>query len=272
MPRPEINGSLLPFLQSETDRFDPARGFIYTAIFRGLSDKQIQDLQSDYVRGGVACSVTTSHGVSVLEVEDSTQQYTLDTWQLDGNEERIDGFSHPTLISIFGTDTGVGGGADNFASLRTDLENQVRPSDLIQTLVSDGFSEESASTVARFYSLNQRGSPEFENDAFGGGYVLKHITNAPNRWNSNIADFGVGMIYSTAQLLSEIRDSGLWILPCPARLVYKIAHIPAPAPQANYFWGWRKSRSSESNSANNRIDIMQRYTLELWSLDYYQSY
>ncbi len=120
-------------------------------------------------------------------------------------------------------------------------------------------------TLQIFYNLALRGSTEFQNDADGTGYVLKHTTNVSNTWTENIADSNVGMIYSTAELITEVTNVLLWINPLDARRVYKISNIPVPLPQLGYFWGWKKSRSNEQTAANNRVSIQTHYTLALWN-------
>ncbi len=65
-------GSLLPSLQSETNDFDPQRGYINRATFKGLGGAQMQTLQQEYAAQGIAVSLTYLLGVTTLEVVDST--------------------------------------------------------------------------------------------------------------------------------------------------------------------------------------------------------
>jgi hypothetical protein len=261
----EIRGSLEPFVQNEAFRFNPTTGYLHLLDYKGLSYDQMLAVQQDYVRAGIACEISISKGVSTMTVEDATQQYVIDSWQVVGNEEKIDGFSHPTILEILGS---IDSDYDNYASLRNALESNQKPSDLYNDLVNGGFSDDDAQTVVAFYSLQQRGSTDYRR----GQYVLKHTTNVPNRWGVNISDFGVDQIYSPAQLLTEVRDTRLWILPLPPRLVYKLGVIPPLGPQDGYEWGWLKGASTETTAANNRVDITTEYMAELWSLYYYDSY
>lgn len=265
-------GSFRAAIQSETNDFDPVRGYIYRAIFRGINQDQMLAIQSDYVQSGVACSLTGSHGVYTLEVVDSTREYTLDDWQLDGNEERLDLFSHPTLLAIFGGNFDSPTANASYEILRQAVEDNSKVSAVYSQFQAAGYSDSDSATIARFYGLYIRGTTEFENDTDGSGYVLKHQTNVSNRWQVNISDFNVGKIYTTAELLSEVQSTALWIKPIEPRLAYKIAHFPAPNPQPNFAWGWKKSRSTESTAANNRVAIQQFYTLALWSTDLYQTF
>lgn len=264
-----FKGSFLAALQWEENDFDPVRGYIYRAAFKGLNADNVQSITNDLIAQGIACRIRTEFGVTTLEAVDSTQEYTLDAWDLDGNEERFDLFSHPTIIDIFGPYSSYSGW-QNFTSLKGDLEDNTDPQDLYNALTGGGISPDDAATVVRFYLLYLRGTTEYENDTDGTGYVLKHTTNVSNKWTVNIADVNVGRIYTTAELLSEVSDSSLWINPLDARRQYKIANIPAASPQENYLWGWKKTRSTEGTAANNRVNINTNYTLALWSTDLYQ--
>lgn len=104
-----------------------------------------------------------------------------------------------------------------------------------------------------------------------GKYRLRHTTNAPARWNANIADFNVEMIYSISQLLSETQSTALWALPLPGYLVYKILTYAVPdltsTPQ--YFWGALKLRSSACTAANNRVEIATEYLIDAVNTNLY---
>lgn len=256
-----IRGSLLPFIQSEAFDFDPQRGYIQRVEFKGLGRDQMIALQQDYVAAGISCRLSFQHGMSYLEIEDSTQSFTIDSWEIVGNDLSVDGFSHPTAIGIFG------GNPDNWGSLREDLNADRKVSEFIADLTASGFGGSTA-TAGRFYAMNQSGQSDYRR----AQYVLRHTTNVPNRWASNISDVGVEKIYDTSELLSEVQNSGLWNYPMPGRMGYKIAAIPSPTARANYQWGWLKGPSTETTAANNRINITTEYCLEQWSLDYYAAY
>lgn len=252
---PEMCGSLEPYLQSEKRKFDPQRGWIYTYKYKGLSKIQVEALQQSWVQSGCTCEIELGRGMATLDVEDCTQQYTVDTWEIVANGILIDGFSHPTSLAKTVP--------NQISAMRRHLESNDTPDTafadtILAPLLSDG-------TMPRFYSLQQRGSNEYRRSQ----YVLRHRTNAPSRWSANIADVGIDQNYTTAQLLTEVQDSTLWVVPLPARLVYKISNIPIQGPQSNYQWGWLKDGSTETTSANNRVDITTEYTLELWTTDYY---
>ncbi len=260
-------GSPFPLPQSIAYDYDPQHGWVIRQHFRGIDSVRMQALQNDYVRGGVACRLIIEGDLATLETEDSTRQFTIDNWQLLGNSERMDIFSHPFLEALII----AGGGSTDavIAKMREELEANTSTAAAFASGVLLPFA---GTEVQDFYTLKLRGTEEFENDAFGGGYVLRHTTNAPNRWDVNVADFGVGEIYTPAQLLSEVQSTFYWIVPLPDRLAYKISNIPEPEVRVGYLWGWKKSRSTEVLSANNRIDIVTEYVLEQWATALYDPY
>ncbi len=248
-------GTLFPLLQDYSEDFDPVRGYVFRYSFAGLSDSLMKAKQLDYVQAGVACRLTYhTSGRATLDVDDSTQQFTIDSWEIVGNEENVDGFSHPIMLANVAP--------NDFALLRADLDSNTSPTDLTTKLTQGGYSAPVAAAITAFYSLQQRGSSEYRR----GQYVLRHTTNVPNGWASNVSDVGVDTVYTPAQLLSEVQSTALWIFPLPGRLVYKISNIPVPVAIANYQWGWLKSSSTETTSVNNRISIQTDYTLEQWSI------
>ena len=259
-----LRGSLIPFLQNETYDFDPSRGYIYHADFKGISRAQMTALQQDYVNAGIACRLAYRQGgMSTLDIEDATQSYTIDVWEIESNGLTVDIFSHPNALS--------NATPDQIAAIRAYLEQQSTPDVAFADNGAGAGSKGvdltplAGGVIQRFYSLNQRGSTDYRRSH----YILKHTTNAPARWTQNVSDNGVDAIYTPAQLLSEVSNAGLWIFPIPDRLYYKINNIPIPAPQANYQWGWLKSGSTETTAANNRVNIVTQYELEQWSTDLY---
>jgi hypothetical protein len=103
-----------------------------------------------------------------------------------------------------------------------------------------------------------------------GKYVLRHQTNAPNNYNTNVADFNVEKIYSIAQLLTECQSTSLWIMPLPSYLAYKITNYPIPAyMRANYMWGALKTRSSAVTAARGRVEIQTEYLIDAIAIHTY---
>lgn len=266
-------GNVFPQGQRITYKSDPSRGFSTIADFKGFSQTQLLAQYNQYVANGIACELTLYEDIGTLHVDDSTQEYTIDSWQILGNEESKDGFSHPSFLAALEGSTG-----DKFvtsgvalAQMQTFLSNDASTDDVDDYLFVHGYSGANSDIIGQFYTLKLQGATDYRQ----GNYVLRHTTNVSNRWQANISDFGIDEIYTPAQLLSEVSDSGLWIFPLPGRLQYKLAAIPPLGPQDAYLWGWLKSASTETNAANNRIDITTEYTSELWSLapdGYYSAY
>lgn len=264
-------GSPFPQGQRITYRYDPSRGFTTIVDVKGFSQTQLQQLYNQYVANGISCELSFWEDIGSIHIDDSTQEFTIDSWQILGNEESRDGFSKPEFISALGKSGDATPADDALSQLRKFLADEASVTDVNNYLTDHDWDTAAALLISRFYSLQQRGSPDYRQ----GDYVLRHTTNVSNRWQVNIADFGVDQIYTPAQLLSEVSDSGLWIFPLPDRLQFKVSSIPVQGPQNNYLWGWLKSASTETNTANNRVDITTEYTCELWSVapnGYYKSY
>src|SRR6185312_3728025 len=74
--------------------------YIYRAGYKGLNKVNCDNLRAYFVNLGIACRIRTAHGVTDVEAVDSTQEFTLDDWQLDGESQRNDLLSHPDLLAI----------------------------------------------------------------------------------------------------------------------------------------------------------------------------
>lgn len=273
MPFPIITGTLLALLQKQKYRFDPTRGEVIISDYKGANQSNIIGIANTAAAQGIAYELDLERGIAILTLDDATLNNPIDTWELSGNDERLDLFQNP----LWGNDiTDI-----QMSAIRAHLDNgdpihgsgggvgAFDTPDASSNLAS--LTGLAGTVVERAYARYQAGNEEFENDAYGGGYVLRHTTNVPARWTTNIADFNVGFVYSTAHLITEI-SGGLWFFPAPSRLVYKINHIPVPILRENFFWGWKKGRSNEETTANNRVNIIQSYILELWSTDDYNAF
>lgn len=238
------------------------RGLIIRQRYRGLSQAQMAALANDYILSGLSCQLVYNQGdTATLEILDATNSYTIDSWQIVGNEECRDVLSHPTILNLL-TENEIG-------QIREGLNNVPSSSTPADDIVSPlGLGSGDAATVTRFVTLALSGQSEYRR----AQYVLRHTTNVPNRWTVNIADFGIEQIYTTAQLLTEVQNAALWIFPLPYRMAYKISNIGVPIARSNYLWGWLKGPSTETTAANNRIEINQEYCLEQWSTDDYAPY
>jgi hypothetical protein len=262
-----FRGTFAALLQEAERDFDPQRGFVYTYRYRGADQATMDAAQQTYIDAGIACRVVHNQGDSAtLYISDSTQSFTIDNWEIIGNEESRDLWSHPNLINTLNAH---GYDAEEIiATARLNFSDTTGPDELF------GFGGDLEATtldapiVERFYRMKMRGAEDYRH----GQYVLRHKTNVSNRWNVNIADVAVDQNYTTAQLLTEVTNPALWVFPLPPRLQYKISNITPPPSQAFYQWGWLKSSSTETTGAHNRVDIITEYTLEQWPTDVYAPY
>lgn len=262
-------------LQKYEQSYDPQRGWLYREHWEGVSIEFMVNLQLQFVQSGIACRLAYELGKGVLETDDSTQEYTLDTWQLEGNSLEVNWLLNPYVQAVFNSlyPKTIGGQLITVAVATANLLTHIENGDSQTTTFADPtLAPFSGSQVYFLYPFVQSGLTSYQNDADGEGYILRHGTNVSNRYTVNIADFGVGQIYSTSQLLSEASNSGLWINPLSERLQYKIANVPVPTFRDNWMVGWKKSRSTENYAANNRDDIVTNYTYGQWSLALYQPY
>lgn len=274
MPSATRTGSSLPQLQRQTFRSDPSRGETVISDYRGANQSAVIGNANIYGAAGIAYDLTLAGGLADLNANDATANNPIDNWEIVGNAERRDLFQNPLWANDL-TD-------DQLAAVRFYLNSDTSPANAFLDTSGTPVKDSNGNTVANLHSLigtvvqrayarYQMGNDEFEHDAYGAGSVLRHTTNVPARWGVNVADFNVGFIYSTAQLITELSNPGLWIYPIPNRLIYKINHIPVPTLREYTRWGWKKSPSTEDTSASNRVNIQQHYVLGLWNTDDYQA-
>jgi len=137
--------------------------------------------------------------------------------------------------------------------------------------VASGSAELKLGQVIYAYSLAQ-GLKYFYDDYFSGGtsfihskYVLRHTTSAPGDYAANVTDFNVEKLYRISELLAECNNGGLWILPLPGYLNYKILNYEVPTVlPPNYYWSALKKRANAVTSYKNRIEISQEYLIDAW--------
>lgn len=278
MPLQIKTGSLQPFEQWIESDFSQAHGFIVKQAFHGVSIAQMQALQQDYVRAGISCSFRIEKGLCILTIEDSTQQFSLDTWQLVGSEDSISGLSHPILLNLI-SDNAVAwiiSCISNPNQLEASTsgpttQNQIIDQIIAQNTELNDLSSANQEIVFDFIGDQMRGQTDFRQSQ----YVLRHSSNVPNNWviAAGLFQANVNCIYTAGLLGAEISNTA-WSPPCP-NLIYQVAvNIPNPYPATNadtagYLWGWLKSTPTYTLAANNRIDISNDYTLALWNADYY---
>ena len=263
MPDPILRGTGSPLQQEASQAYDPVHGYMFGYHFKGVSVTAMLALQSEYSNLGMPSRLVAHQGGMVsLDVEDPTQQFNVDTWQLVGNEINIDGFSHPTMLAILASN-------DQYIEvIRLALDNNTKPADLKTSLTGLGMSSANADTTLVFYGLNRRGSTEFR----VAQYVVRHTSNLPNRFTNaqGIYTSGVNQIFSPAKALLDF-NAAAWSPAMPSSMLATIKAVTDNPPAAvdRYLFGWLKGSPTFTSAANNRVDANQEYTLYQWSTDYY---
>lgn len=268
-------GSLLGSVQWNEYDYDPIRGVIYRYEIEAARSQNAYSIWQDLVVAGVACKLRFAQGKAILTADDSTQTYALDSWSLGSNDEQLSVFLNPIILADLDANV-TGGSAAAIPVLQQALQSNEDAFSAFQfnldTFAFEGIFEnygEGNEATLKMYSQIQQGVTDFRNAQTGEGYVLRHKTNFPNTTQDNVADFNVGYIYTTAQLLSEIGSNTLWNNPCPQYLQYKIAHFVPPPFDPTRTIGFFKDRSNVESAANNRLDVIQEYTYGQWSLSLY---
>lgn len=258
-----IKGTLVPQEQRFSERYSPTSGYTREIEWKSFDRARIQSYANRYARKGCEYSLDVVHGVATLHAIDTTGNVTIDTWEIGVSETLVSSILNPRNITNAGA-----GRVEMIARAIKDGSTIEAAALALEADTGDIYSGDITDNeyAVRLYNRMQAGDDSF----FFNQYVLRHTTNAPSRWGSNVADANVGRIYTTAQLLSEAEDASAWIYPLPGRLSYKIQNIPVPAGIPNdRLWGWLKSASAESTAANNRINIVTEYKLGSLSTDEY---
>lgn len=288
-------GTVLPQQQSQAQDYDPQKGWTYYYDYEGLSESQMIALQNDFIAQGIACKMEYRNtGKSTLMVMDSTQNFTIDSWEIVANNEEPDLLNNPAFQALVAGVLQPGDTVFNVvAAMRYYLDLNTAPDGTNGAFTTPPNPPPSGTTgptnlvpyagtvVEIYYQIFQGGGTNYRRS----NYVLRHKTNVSNRWNGaspglnpNIADLFVDNIYSPAQLMTEVTSPALWAYPLPPRLQTKLLAIVPPVTLSSgdfqsglilYEWGWLKGGSTENSAANNRVDIQTEYTLYLWPVAVY---
>jgi hypothetical protein len=259
MPELRINGTLSPVPQAPEYDFSPQGGLVVTQRWESAGDN-LRGLFAGYTALRVASNMIPSKGRSVLVARASgplagEPETTTDTWQIMANEIQKDVKEHPTFLAMEELFPGTIG----YVVRDVDRYNQGLGPD------TPAPPPGAAATAALLFGLLVRGTTHYALSQ----YVLRHTTNVSNQYAANVADTNIERTYTTAQLLAEAQNVNSWAYPLPGRMTYKITNIAAPALHSGYLWGWRKLASTETTSANMRIEITTEYWLEQWPLVLY---
>ncbi len=255
MPRIIAVGKRGPIRRPVEISYDPTRGQIITARWESLG-QDLAGVANTYANNRIAFNWTNSPHKSVLVAQASAAQLgyperIVDTWQILANEIQKDLKEFPPVLAMEAAYPGTLG----YITRDVDLYNQGKPPG------TPAIPAGANPTAGKLFNLLIRGTTHFPVSQ----YVLKHSTNVSNAYAQNVADVNVGKVYTTAALLKEVQDKNSWVFPLPGRMAFKITNIPAPAAVTDYQWGFRKLASTETTTADNRIEISTEYWLEQWS-------
>jgi len=261
MPNPVIAGTLNPVQKAPVEEFDPQRGFAVRQEYESAGDGLV-NTAATLAAQRMSYSFTRSNAVSRIIARTSggvagTSDYEIDDWQVLANEIERDVKTHPTFLAMEEAYAGTIG----YVVRDVDLYNQG------EAAGSPAPDAGAAADAAKLFHLLVRGTTHYADTQ----YVIRHTTNVARDYSQNISDLNVNRIYTTAQLIAECANASSWLYPMPARLVYKITQLPAPASRLKYLWGWRKLASTETTTANGRIEITTEYWLEQWSTVLYDA-
>ncbi|MCI0744886.1 MAG: hypothetical protein L0Y58_05710 [Verrucomicrobia subdivision 3 bacterium] len=251
MPRVIINGSRQPILTQRKTDFDPSKGVTVTEEYESAGDN-LNGLAVTLAQRRVQYNHTPNGRKSKLVCSFSGPQsgvgeIPVDTWQLLANEDSKDLRTLPAVHNLY----------LNNRALFEEIDLAIK-----RDLKEEEVDFQGDATALALFRHNKLGITSY----LLSTYVLRHTTNVSNVYNSNVADFGVNLIYTTGQLLNEVTNGNFWLFPMPGRMRHKIENIPEwHPPDLETHWGWRKLASQETMAAGNRIDIATEYWLAAWS-------
>jgi hypothetical protein len=300
MPSQVYRGLSVPVLKSQDWDWDQSSGYTMDQQYDGFDVSAMVRLANWYNSYGVTSHLHLEGGRATLITKDATGNYTIDKWEMAVDQSQPSIFENTLFNTLISDGTGTAAATVTDKSkvitmLRIALENSnptnsasawngLTQNPLI-TYETDGdgnVTTSSAGNTEAAEFLAALGADFTGNTAkmkqlkqyfddynlgvtnfISGRYTLRHTTNAPNRWSANVADFNVEKVYTIAQLLSEVQNANLWVLPLPGYLAYKIANYFIPNLRGkNYVWGALKERSSAVTAANNRIEITTEYLID----------
>jgi hypothetical protein len=255
-----LRGTKTPLLQWFESNFDPNAGYTYRSEYQGTDYPQMVALSNSFTAAGVSAVLRNQSGIATLTITDATGVVVIDKWELGVDEERPSIFENALFLAVVNA-------AANPSRVITMMRNALQNGDPVNsawaTLAADSnFIAASAGAsqtkLQQYFDDYNLGVTNF----IRGKYRLRHTTNAPNRWQVNIADFNVERAYTISQLLAEAQNGALWVLPLPGYLAYKILNYAVPTARANYSFGAFKLRSNACTAAYNRVEITTEYIID----------
>ncbi len=209
--------------------------------------------------------------LAIVQANDNaalTGAYNLRSEQIMAAMKESD--SNPVIVDTDGTPLSNQTGATKWRSLYSKLVNTLlrdsAGAPIVGNALGNGINKNSSTPCLQL----------FANDYFAGRtsflrgkYVLRHTTNAPSNYATNVADWNVEKIYSIPLLLSECQSPSYWIMPLPGYLAYKINNYRVPTLRGNYAWGGLKTRSGAITAARGRVEITTEYIIDAWPIHTY---
>lgn len=261
----EYRGTPVPLRQRFTQRFSPTSGHTGESEWRSFDLHEIQRYFNYFANAGCEVELEYSNGTARLYALDSTGAFTIDTWEVQVNQVFVS-----SLLNPFNIENIPAGYLELIAEAIKNGSTIAEAAATLEEATGDIYVDDISDNewAVRLYKRMLGGDDSF----LAYRYILRHTTNVSNRYQINVADQWVNYVFSTAELLTETQDNDSWVYPLPGRLAYKLNNIPAPSVDqidANSFWGWLKSASSESTSAKNRVNIVTEYVLAAWKTDEY---
>lgn len=249
-------GTFVPQLQRQSIRFSQTDGYTREYDWKGFDGNRILQYADAYARAGCDYEYNAEKGIYTLHAVDSTGQVVLDTWEMGLSQLRPSILNHPTVLYILEN-------SGSSATVVRGIQQALQDPNLAYADIEDLDPVDAADedTLFAFLDLHRNSEDTFRKSS----YVLRHTTNAPNRWGRNVSDLNVDAVYTTAQMLSEVQNANSWYFPLPGRLAYKIQTLEVPDTRANRLVGWLKSGSPESTASNQRINIQTEYEYGQWS-------
>lgn len=244
MPKPIINGSLLPQRKSIKIKFDPNNGTTTTQEFECAGDG-MSGLANQFGETGASYDLTLNPVRSTL-VATSTKnifapnEEVQERWELYANQTQLDIKEHPNWAGL-STDVKIAvlKDADRHQAGKAAVGNwgaTYNPGDL--------------STADHFYQLLIRGSTHYLKPQF----VLRVTCNVSNTYQNFVeADGGVGSLYTTAELGTPV-----------GRLQSTVQAISEPPASDYVIWRWLKVSYTEVVIGRNRVEVSNELWLAQW--------
>ncbi len=260
-----------PLLQDFSAEYSPTTGYTFNSKFESLSYWACQRLAWQCAAVGTSYRISYNQGKCTLEITDNRGNVTIDNWEINPGRTTKGSLQNPRNIADItnngGTQAYMKIVADYAAGVGTNTTVALVNAAIATQLGSDGLTN-CANAALAFVDRYSRGSTSYSVDQFS----LRHTTNASNRGFYNVADTNVNYIYTYAELLSEITNWNYWVFPCPNEMIGALSVIFANLDPVNpgqvdtsYMQGALKGGSGRVTAANNRINIITEYAIDVWS-------